>query len=174
MESSSLTYLYTLAALSITFVGFSALVIILRQTLGGEMSKLDILITRIFIQLGFLVAAGAMLPPLLKLFPLSDAVVWRVSSMAVGIPCLLFACTYPSRRQAASGVRTPLVIWIDVLIMFALAVLLLSDGAGLLGSGAAGAFAVGLTGILFVSGWAYLQALNTLLRHNRSHIAPPR
>jgi hypothetical protein len=54
-------------ALSITFVGFSALVIILRQTLGGEMSKLDILITRIFIQLGFLVAAGALLPALLEL-----------------------------------------------------------------------------------------------------------
>jgi hypothetical protein len=61
------TYLYTLAALSITFVGFSALVIYLRQTVGGEMSKLDVLITRIFIQLGFIVVAGAMLPPLLSL-----------------------------------------------------------------------------------------------------------
>ena len=65
-----LTYLYTLASLSVTFVGFSALVIILRQTMGGEMSKLDILITRIFIQLGFIVAGGAMLPALLQLFAL--------------------------------------------------------------------------------------------------------
>ena len=36
MELQGATYLFTLAALSVTFVGFSALVIIIRQTLGGQ------------------------------------------------------------------------------------------------------------------------------------------
>jgi hypothetical protein len=62
MASSAWSCLYTLAALSVTFVGFSSLVVVLRQTMGGEMSQLDVLITRTFIQVGFLVAAGAMLP----------------------------------------------------------------------------------------------------------------
>jgi hypothetical protein len=68
MELTGATYLYTLAALAVSFVGFSALVMILRQTFGGEVSRLDTLITRIFIQLGFMVAAGALLPSLLSLF----------------------------------------------------------------------------------------------------------
>lgn len=59
MDLPGTAYLYTLAALSVTFVGFSALAIILRQTFGGEMSRLDILITRIFIQLGFIVVAAS-------------------------------------------------------------------------------------------------------------------
>jgi hypothetical protein len=170
VQSSALTYLYTLATLAVTFVGFSALVLILRQTLGGQMSRLDVLITRIFIQLGFLVAAGAMLPPLLMLFALPAGQVWRIASAAVALPSLLFACTYPSRRRTASGASTPLVIWVDVVVILALSVLLLLNAAALLGGEGPGAFAGALTGILFVAGWAYLQALKTLLRHHHSHL----
>jgi hypothetical protein len=60
------------ATLAVTFVGFSAFVIILRQTIGGKMSRLDVLTARIFIQLGFIVAAGAMVPALLSLFQKVD------------------------------------------------------------------------------------------------------
>lgn len=163
----ALTYLYSLAALSVTFVGFSALVIILRQTLGGELSKLDVLIARIFIQLGFMVAAGCMLPPLLLLFHVSDAWAWRISSITIALPTLLFACTYPSRRKAASGLRMPFAVWIDVLAIVFLSLVLLGSGMGIVGVGEPGPFVAALTGILFVAGWAYLQALNTLLRHHR-------
>jgi hypothetical protein len=81
MELLGSSYLYTLAALSVTFVGFYALVIVLRQTFGGALSKLDVLITRIFIQLGFLVAASAMLPPLFALFGLRQDLIWRTCSL---------------------------------------------------------------------------------------------
>ena len=162
MAVSALTYLYALATISVTFVGFSALVIILRQTIGGEMSRLDVLVTRIFIQLGFIVTAGALLPPLLALFPLPPGLIWRISSLAAAVPSFLFAVTYPSRRHAASGARTPPVIWIDVLILLAAALVLAWNGVGFEPS--PGLFAAGLTAILFLSGWAYLQALNILLR----------
>jgi hypothetical protein len=168
MPAPALTYLYALASLSVTFVGFSALVIILRQTIGGEMSRLDVLVTRIFIQLGFIVAAGAMLPPLLSLLPLRSDVIWRMSSIAAAVPSFLFAVTYPSRRQAASGVRTPGAVWIDVLILLSAALVLAGNAVGAGFEPGAGPFAVALTGILFLSGWAYLQALNVLLR---PHIA---
>jgi hypothetical protein len=164
MPASALTYLYALASLSVTFVGFSALVIILRQTIGGEMSRLDALVTRIFIQLGFIVAAGAMLPPLLSLLGLPPVLTWRVASTAAAVPAFLFAMTYPMRRRAASGVRTPVAIWIDVVILLAAALILGGNAAGLAGEPSAGPFAAALTAILFLSGWAYLQALNILLR----------
>jgi hypothetical protein len=156
-------YLYTLATLSVTFVGFSALVIVLRQTFGGELSKLDILITRIFIQLGFLVAAGAMLPPLLALFLTPQPLIWRLCSLCTAVPSFLFAVTYPARRRTASGAPAPLAIWIDVFVLASAALVLLVNGLGIGFTPAPGPFAGALTGILFVSGWAYLQALNTLL-----------
>jgi hypothetical protein len=170
MELQGATYLFTLAGLSVTFVGFSALVIIIRQTLGGEMSRLEILITRIFIQLGFMVAAGAMLPPLLALFDLPHSLVWRIASLATAIPSFLFAVTYPTRRRAASGVATPLVIWLDILVMLTAVAVLVLNCVGVGIEPGPGPFAASLTVILFLSGWAYLQALRMLLKPHLSRL----
>lgn len=128
------------------------------------MSKLDVLVTRIFIQLGFIVAAGAMLPALLSLLTLPVDLVWRLSSTATALPSFVFAVTYPGRRRAASGVKTPITIWIDVLILLTAALILAANAVGAGFKPSAAPFALGLTAILFLSGWAYLQALNLLLR----------
>jgi hypothetical protein len=168
-----LTYLYTLASLSVTFVGFSALVIILRQAIGGEMSKLDILITQIFIQLGFIVAAGALLPALLLLFALPQPLVWRLASVATAVPSFLFAATYPRRRRAASGMPTPVVVWIDVAILTSCAGVLACNAAGLGFVPNAPLFAASLTGIFFLAAWAYLQALHLLLRPHIARLNTP-
>jgi hypothetical protein len=68
------------------------------------MSRLDILliITRIFIQAGFMVASGAMLPPLLRQFHWRKPVIWRTSSAILAALSLLFALMYPARRKVAS------------------------------------------------------------------------
>lgn len=168
MASFAWSYLYTLAAVSVTFVGFSSLVIVLRQTMGGEMSKLDMLITRTFIQIGFLVAASAMLPALLSLFQLGESSVWRISSAVAALAVVLFAVSYPVRRKAASGVRTPLLIWIDVLVILGSGLLLGCNALGVIVSTGPGPYSAALTGVLFVSGWAYLQAVNTLIKHHRA------
>lgn len=174
MELPGSTYLFTLAALSVTFVGFSALVVVLRQTFGGEMSRLDILITRIFIQLGFIVVAGAMLPPLLFFFQWPQDVIWRTASVVPAVPAFIFAVTYPSRRRAASGVPTPFVIWIDVMILVLASLALMCNALGLGFEPGPGPFAASLTTILFLSGWAYLQALRTLIVHHTSCTAKTR
>ncbi len=166
MAPSPSAYLFTLATLAITFVGFAALVIILRQALGGEMLKLDVLLTRIFIQLGFLVAAGAMLPPMLALFGWPERSVWRISSIVVAIPTVLFALIYPVRRRAASRARTPAKVWLDVLLLLVAAAGLLANAAGSLNDPGPALFAASLSGIVCLSGWAYLQALNILLRQH--------
>jgi hypothetical protein len=169
MDLPGSTYLYTLAAVSVTFVGFSALVIVLRQTFGGTMSRLEILITRIFIQLGFIVAASALLPNLMSLFSLPHPFIWRVASAVAAAPSLLFAATYPARRRAASGIRTPLAIWLDVFVLVLAAAILISNAIGVGYEPGPGPYAAGLTVILFLSGWAYLQALSLVLRHHLNH-----
>jgi hypothetical protein len=169
MPGSATAYLATLATIAMTFVGFSSLVIILRQTLGGEMSPLDVLLTKIFIQLGFIVTAGAMVPALLALFTASDGFVSRLSSALVAVPTLLFAWRYPARRRAASGGATPWAVWMDVGVLIALGAVLSANAAGAALVPRPATFAGCLTGILCVSGWAYLQALDSLLRHHSAH-----
>ena len=163
MELPGTVYLFTLAALAVTFVGFSTLVVILRQTLGGTLSKLDILITRIFIQLGFIVAAGALLPPLFFLLGWQPAIIWRVASLIAAVPSFLFAVTYPMRRRGAVDVPTPIIVWIDVAILLAASLVLAWNGVGPGVVPGAGLYAAGLTGVFFLSGWSYLQAINVLL-----------
>jgi len=162
------TYLLSLAALAVTFVGFASLVVTLRQIGGGNVSKLDAFLTRTFIQLGFLVAAGALLPPLLALSSLAMPLIWRIASVAVAAPAIFFAVTYPYRRQIASGVRTPTAIWADVLVLFGIGALLAANASGLFFQPEPFLFAGALTLMLCLSGWAYLQALQLLLREHVS------
>ena len=61
-------YLYTIATVGMTFAGLSVLTMILRQMLGGRITKWDSWVTRTWIELGFMTTFGSILPPLLILF----------------------------------------------------------------------------------------------------------
>jgi hypothetical protein len=58
MELPGANYLYALATVSVTFVGFSALLLVFRETIGGRMTGCDSYFTLSFMQAGFIVAAG--------------------------------------------------------------------------------------------------------------------
>ena len=58
-------YLYTIAAVGMSFAGLSVLTMILRQMLGGQMTKFDSFVARSWLQLGFMITLGSILPPLL-------------------------------------------------------------------------------------------------------------
>ena len=68
MAIAETTYLYALAGLSVSFVGFSTLVIVFRQSAGGRLSSYDSYFVLSFMQAGFIVTAGALLPPLFALY----------------------------------------------------------------------------------------------------------
>jgi hypothetical protein len=72
MELPGSAYLYTLATLAMTFAGLCAIVIVLRQTTGKDMSGFHIVLTRIYLESGLFSAAFCMLPPLLALCGLSE------------------------------------------------------------------------------------------------------
>ena len=123
MEATA--YLYTLAAAGMSFAGLSVLTMILRQMLGGQTTKFDTFVARSWIQLGFMVTFGAVVPPLLGLFEVSTPMVWRISSGLIAILLGCWALTFPARRYATNPAPLPLPVISFVaamgLIAFALA-----------------------------------------------------
>src|SRR5215470_12459262 len=108
MELPGAPYLYTLATLSMTFVGFCAIVIVLRQTIGKEMSGWHVVLTRLYIETGFWAAAFSMLPPLLALCGLPHATVWRVCSVLIAVVMVGYGAAYPRRRRRMTVDPVPL------------------------------------------------------------------
>jgi hypothetical protein len=117
MDATESTYRYALASISTTFVGFSALIMMVRQTLGDDLSELAAWIIRTFVQLGFLMTAGAMTPPLLALCGLSDDFIWRLCSGVIGAIMLIFVATYPTRRRAVAGKPAPVFVYLDLFLL---------------------------------------------------------
>jgi hypothetical protein len=107
MELAGAAYLYTVAVIATTFAGFAGLTVIFRQILGGQLTRLDSFVVRVFIQLGFMATAGSLLPPLLSLFELPPSAVWRTSSIVMAVLLGLWAFSYPHRRRSASPTPAP-------------------------------------------------------------------
>jgi hydrogenase-4 membrane subunit HyfE len=109
MELAGASYFYALAALSMAFVGFTSIVVVLHQGTGKPLSPFQVLITRLFAELGLMATAFAMLAPTLAIGGLRESLVWQISSaimLAVLVPWLV---TYPKRRKAAApGQKFPL------------------------------------------------------------------
>ncbi len=94
MTSVESDYLLRLATLSLSFVGFSALVVTIRGALGSHLSDRHLRLVRLDIEGGLLVTALALVPTLLNLLRVPGAVMWQLASAVAA-----------SRR---ARVRTPL------------------------------------------------------------------
>jgi archaellum biogenesis protein FlaJ (TadC family) len=167
MELPGANYLYALATISVTFVGFSALILVFRQTIGGKMTSYDSYFTLAFMQAGFIVAGGGLLPQLLAFFEMSHASVWRVSSVIMAIPISLFVVATPGRRRAATDEPIPFYVGLLLLLQFLAGVCLLLDAVGWPVPPNLALFALALTVMLFTTGIAYLIALAHALEKNR-------
>jgi len=168
MEIPGSTYLYALATVSTTFVGFSALAMIFRQAMGGAITRYDTFFTLSFVQTGFIVAAGSMLPQLLALFEWSHRAVWRASSTIMAITVLSFIATFPMRRRAATGARAPLYVDVLLVLQVLIAMSLILDAVGKPLEPGAALYASAMAGFLLTSGVAYLIALSVTLQEARA------
>jgi hypothetical protein len=114
MELPNSGYLFTLATLAITYVGFTAIVVILRQTLGSKFLPIDALVARLFMVWGFTVTYAAIMPVVLAAYELKPATVWQVSNIVSGVFLLVANASYPPLRRRATGERTPMHVWLHV------------------------------------------------------------
>ena len=112
MEVKGAALLYTLATLAVTFAGFAALLVIIRQSAGSSLSVLDRFLTRTVVSHLSAVAAGALLPPILALYDLPEPLVWKLSALLFGMPLMVMLLTFGQRRRAATGTPPPPVIMV--------------------------------------------------------------
>jgi hypothetical protein len=167
MEVKGAAVLYTLATLMITFAGFAALLLIVRQSAGAALSALDRFLARTVVGHFFWMAAGALFPPIFALYDIPDSWVWKVSALLFGVPMLAILATYPQRRVEATGKHTPPVI-LAVFVgvgSFSLAVMIgyiLLDFAR-----PAAAYVSALTVNFVTHAFAFVVALEVILRQGK-------
>jgi hypothetical protein len=95
MELPGSGYLYTLAVLAMTFVGFCAIVLAFRHT--SKTSPANVLHSHIYIELGFSAAGFAMLPPLFATFGLSAPHHLALLSLIIAVILVIQTCLFVVR-----------------------------------------------------------------------------
>ena len=151
-------YLYTIATVGMTFAGLSMLTMILRQILGGRMTKFDSFVTRTWVELGFMTTFGSILPPLLILFGAAAPIAWRISSGVMAVILGSWALTFPRRRHAVNPTRLPLQVVLFCVAMDIAALALAANAIVVPGELLVGVYAAAVTAILIGAGMLFLFA----------------
>jgi hypothetical protein len=164
VEIPGASLFYTLATLMVTFAGFSALLLIIRQAAGAGLSSLDRFLTRTVVGHLFVLTAGALLPALLGLYELPDAWIWKASAVIFGLTYLVVLLTFPYRRMAATGKPTPRIVLATFVGLGSISLIAM---IGYVLSGfahKAAAYATALTVNFFALAFAFVVALEVILR----------
>jgi hypothetical protein len=161
MELSGSAYLYTLATLSMTFAGFCAIVIVLRQTIGKEISGFHVVLMRLYIESGLWAAAFAMLAPLLALCGLSPAMAWRAASAIIALVMIGYGAAYPMRRRRMMADPLPPRRWVAIVIVSLLVIAALAaNAAGMPYEPAVGPVAIAASWTLACGAMVFVLGLN--------------
>jgi hypothetical protein len=163
VTSSESDFLLSLAALSLSFVGFSAVVVTLRGALGGEISDRHLRLVRLYIEGGLLVTALALIPALLNLLHIPASVIWPVASaVAAAIFSYVLLTQFRRRRAIEPGPFPP---WVVVVYAISLACVLglWINAAGIPFRPNVGPYAVTLTWALFVFGFIFVRTIDIFL-----------
>lgn len=163
MEVEGAALLYTLATLAITFAGFAALLLILRQLAGGSLTALDRFLARTVVAHCVWFALGALTPPLLALFDLPKSVVWKTSALVFGLPMLALLLSFQHRRIKATGHGAPPFILVVMVGLGSLS-LVAMIAAEWFGFAAAGSYAAALLFNFGTLALSFLVALEVILR----------
>jgi len=144
---------------------------ILGQMLGGQMTKFDSFIARTWVQLGFMITFGSILPPLLTLFEVSTPMVWRTSSGLMAIILGCWALTFPRRRNARTPTRLPIPVIVFAAAMDLIALALAANAIAVPVERLSGVYAASVTAILIGAAmlflFAFLHWYEALLGHEK-------
>ncbi len=160
MDLPGSNYLLTLATVAITFVAFSTIAVVFRQAQGARMSEYEIVLLRLYLVSGLEVTVFSLMAPLLGLFGLTPAWVWRVSSLVFAI-VMIWRGIYFRRRQVRFERRR----LIDLLFsLYSVAILgLLINALGIFFEPTAAPYALAATWLLVNAIIAFILALERFL-----------
>jgi hypothetical protein len=122
-------YLYTVAVIATTYVGFSTVFVTFGQALRDTMSKYDLLLVKNILYLGMIVIVGCLLPPLLRLMGAGPGLTFRLPSLLTAVAVLVFCIIYPKARRQATDRAMPTRVRIDMALVYAAGVLFLANAA---------------------------------------------
>jgi hypothetical protein len=163
VTSAESDYLLRLAGLSLSFVGFSSVVVTLRGALGGELSDRHLRFVRLYIEGGLLVTALGLVPTLLALLHVPDTVTWPLSSALAGAIFSIVLLVQFRRRRAIEPGRFP--AW--VVIVYAVSTIAVAglwlNVPGFPFSPNVGPYAVALTWALCVFGFIFVRTIDVFL-----------
>jgi hypothetical protein len=160
-------YLFNLSIIAVTFVGFSAIVVILRQSLGNPFQPLDSIASRLFMIWGFSIAFAAMLPVLLSQFKMPAEAIWSISSVIAGLATGAINIVYPIMRPRIVGSRNSLHIWLHVGFGLLIALALLINALRPFAQQTAGIYALALTLYMAEASFAFVQHFGLMLNEAR-------
>jgi len=166
VTSAESGYLSSLASLSLSFVGFSAVVVTLRGALGGELSDRHLRLVRFYIEGGLLLVALALVPRLLELLHFTDIVAWRVSSAVAASTFTVLVLVQFQRRRAVEPGPFPLWLVIVYVVTTGAIASLLLNVAGVPFSPNVGPYAVVLTWALCVFGFTFVGTMDIFLHRD--------
>jgi hypothetical protein len=155
-----------LAGLSLSFVGFSAVVVTLRGALGGKLSERHVRLVRLYIEGGLLVTVLAVIPTLLNLLQLPESAIWPLSSgVAASVFTALLVIQFRRRRAVEPGRFPPWVRVVYVISAVVVAALWLNVPGLPLRPGV-GPYAVALTWALCVFGFVFIRTMELFLQRD--------
>lgn len=165
MTSAESDFLLRLAALALSFVGFSAIVVTLRGALGGKLSDRHLRLVRLYIEGGLVVTALGLVPALLNLLAVPAPAIWRLCSAAAALIFTLVMWTQFRRRKAVEGHFPPWVV-----IVFAISIVsvvsLWLNVAGVPFPTGSGPYAAALTWALGVFGFIFVRTIEVFLHRD--------
>jgi lipid-A-disaccharide synthase-like uncharacterized protein len=163
VTSADSDYLIRLASLSLSFVGFSSVVVTLRGALGGALSERHVRLVRLYIEGGFLVTALALVPTMLDLLGVAPAVTWPLSSAIAALIFTFVLVTQFRRRRAIEP--GPFPLW--VIVVYGISVVavlrLWLNVVGWPQPSGVGAYAVVLTWALGLFGFIFVRTIELFL-----------
>ena len=145
-------YFHTLAQVSIGFVAFSTIAIVLREMMGKPLDPYQTLLVRFVIECGLAATIYALAPVLLAIVGLTPPTLWRVASAALGAFCLVYPVHYVHRRRRVKpGQKPPRAVLIFLGTMVIDAQLWLNALTPIF-HWSVGPYAIGATWVLFQAG----------------------
>jgi hypothetical protein len=160
-------YFLNLAQVSIGFVAFSTIAVVLREMMGTKLDPYQTLLVRFVIECGLAATIYALGGVLLAIVGFTPPMLWRVASASLGVFCLVYPIHYVHRRRRASpGPMPARANSIFLLTMLVDAELWLNALTPIFHF-SVGPYAVGVTWVLAQAGIILLLTFNEFLKTGR-------
>lgn len=157
-------YFLALAQISIAFVAFSTIVVVLRQAMGGPLSAFQTLLVRYSIECGFAATTFSLGAVLLGLTGLSEPHLWRVSSGLLGLYIVAYSFHYVRRRRRVMPGRLPPRFVVLGIISLVVAVSLGLNALTSVFHASPGPFAIAVTWVLVQAAVTFLLTFGEFLK----------